>query len=369
MSQQESQQQSQQQVIAWGRGQRPSASEYQQLIDWELGDSRRAKSWQISADNVALALEARAALLQSLSDELKAFPARFPLPGDWTDWSVPLWTFWLPLAQWLSQAQQTLGTPFIQGILGGQGTGKTTLSQILCLLLAHLGQPAVGLSLDDLYLTYAQRQALQKQDPRLRWRGPPGTHDIALGLRTLSALKTAAPNEQIALPQFDKSLHHGQGDRVSSRYRPVPKIVLFEGWFVGTQPLQETVFTDRSPRLPAPIETPADRQFARDCNHRLRDYLPLWSFIDRLMILYPSDYRLSQQWRQQAEHRMKAQGNPGLGDLEVENFVTYFWKALHPQLYITPLIYHPETSLVVNIRPDHGLGELYSPSAGHPDII
>ena len=354
----------QQQVMAWGRGQRPSTRQRQQLIDWELSNPRRAESWQLSADNIVLALEDRAVLLQSVSTQLKDAPTRFPLPGGWTDWVVPLWSFWLPLAQWLNKAQQTAGIPFILGISGGQGTGKTTLSQILCLLLEHLGQPAVGLSLDDLYLTYAQRQVLQQQDPRLRWRGPPGTHDIELGLRTLSALKTASPRDQIALPQFDKSLHHGQGDRTSSLCRPAPQIVLFEGWFVGAQPLEETVFTDESVRLPAPISTAADRQFAQACNRRLRNYLPLWSFMDRLLVLSPSDYRLSQRWRQQAEHRMKAQGGSGLSDLEIANFVTYFWKALHPQLYITPLTRSPKTSLVVHIHSDHSPGELYSPAGG-----
>ncbi len=360
---------SHQQVIAWGQGQLPSASQRQQLIDWELSYPQRAKVWQISADNVALALEDRAALLRSLSSALEVSPHLFPLPGHWTDWIGPLWTVWLPLAQWLNKAQQVANKPFIQGILGGQGTGKTTLTQILCLLLQHLGQPAVGLSLDDLYLPYAQRQVLQARDPLLRWRGPPGTHDIELGLRTLSAIKKASPDEQIALPQFDKSLHQGQGDRISPIYRPVPRIVLFEGWFVGAQPLEETVFTAESSRLPEPIVTAADRQLAQSCNRRLRGYLPLWSLIDSLMVLKPSDYRLSQQWRQEAEHRMRAQGNEGMCDSEIADFVTYFWKALHPHLYITPLTHSPNTSLVVNICPDHSPVELYSPAVGHLDRV
>ncbi len=357
-----------QQVIAWGQGQPLSASQRQQLIDWELSHPQRAEIWQISADNVALALEDRAALLRSLSSGLEVSPHSFPLPGHWTDWIVPLWTVWLPLAQWLNKAQQEADKPFIQGILGGQGTGKTTLTQILCLLLQHLGQPAVGLSLDDLYLPYAQLQALKQQDSQLRWRGPPGTHDVELGLRTLSALKTAASGEQVALPQFDKSLHQGQGDRISPVCQLAPKIIFFEGWFVGAQPLAETAFTDESP-LPDPILTAADRQLAQSCNRRLRDYLPLWSLIDRLMVLYPINYRLSQRWRQQAEHRMKAQGNSGMCDLEIADFVTYFWKALHPHLYVTPLTRSPNTSLVVNICPDHSLGELYSPAAGHSDSV
>jgi D-glycerate 3-kinase len=84
-------------------------------------------------------------------------------------------------------------------------------------------------------------------------------------------------------------------------------------------------------------------------------------------VLYPQDYRWSQQWRQQAEQDMKVQGKSGLSDLEIVEFVTYFWKALHPELFITPLTQRPTTALVVEITAEHGLGDLYSPAFGHND--
>jgi len=37
-----------------------------------------------------------------------------------------------------------------QGILGGQGTGKTTLAAMLSLILGQLGYHTLSLSLDDL---------------------------------------------------------------------------------------------------------------------------------------------------------------------------------------------------------------------------
>ncbi|HEY9644728.1 MAG TPA: hypothetical protein V6C88_00080, partial [Chroococcidiopsis sp.] len=95
--------------------------------------------------------------------------------------SCPLaiaWTLWLPLAIALATARRELDRPLIQGILGGQGTGKTTLAAALTVILTHLGYRVCALSLDDLYKTYAQRQQLQQHDPRLIWRGPPGTHDV-----------------------------------------------------------------------------------------------------------------------------------------------------------------------------------------------
>lgn len=352
-------------VIAWAQGHPPSASEQQQMADWEL-EPNRAAVWQVSADHVVHALKTRAALLQTLCQQSP--DSTMPLPGDWTDWIIPLWTVWLPLAQWLDKKQRDLGRPWVQGILGGQGTGKTTLTKILRLILGHLGHQTAALSIDDLYLTHAQRCELRTQDPRLIWRGPPGTHDIELGQRTLRQIKNASASEQITLPQFDKSLYQGEGDRTRSLTLPAPTIVLFEGWFVGTRPVDDSVFSDQHP-LPDPIHTAADRQFARDSNRRLQSYLPLWDFLNSLLVLYPNDYRQSQKWRQQAEQQMKAQGKEGLGDRQITAFVTYFWKALHPELFITPALRSPDTSLVVKVERDHSPSEVYSPSAGRAHFI
>ena len=52
-----------------------------------------------------------------------------------------VWNLWLPLAMQLASYRQQLGRPLIQGILGGQGTGKTTMSVILTLILSQSGIP------------------------------------------------------------------------------------------------------------------------------------------------------------------------------------------------------------------------------------
>ena len=62
----------------------------------------------------------------------------------------------------LATEKQSLNQTLIQGILGVQGTGKTTLCQVLTLILGKLGYSTVSLSLDDLYKTYVDRQNLQK---------------------------------------------------------------------------------------------------------------------------------------------------------------------------------------------------------------
>ena len=258
---------------------------------------------------------------------------------------------WLPTALNLAAARNQLDRTLIQGILGGQGTGKTTLCQILKLILNYLGFAVATLSIDDLYLTYKQRQVLQQQDPRLIWRGPPGTHDVDLGLKIIEQCLSDTATK-ILLPRFDKSAFNGAGDRTTPEAITKPDILLFEGWFVGIRPITEDCFTES----PAPILTSEDIQFAKDNNQRLKVYLPLWDKLDSLIILYPEDYRLSKQWRKDAEHKMMAIGKPGMSDEEIDRFVEYFWKALHPELFIKPLT--ETANLVVEIKRDRSLGTI-----------
>lgn len=264
------------------------------------------------------------------------------------------WYFWLPLALELAQKKQDNSSSLIIGILGGQGTGKTTLTKILtqiwqCLGLSSIAQRrfTLKLSLDDLYKTYEERQELLKQDSRLIWRGPPGTHDILLGLEIFDRIKKQ--NYPLEIPRFDKSLHNGMGDRVSFDTVTQADIILFEGWFMGMQPVTETAFINP----PYPIVTEEDKQFALDNNDRLKEYLPLWEKLDYLIILKAEDYRYSLPWRKEAEHKMIQQGKTGMSDSEIEKFVHYFWKALHPEIYLPPLLNY--ANLIVNLKFDHSI--------------
>lgn len=277
--------------------------------------------------------------------------------------SQTLWQFWLPLALWLGESQKQLRRPLIQGILGGQGTGKTTLSTLLKLILAKLGYRSASLSLDDLYKTYEDRQILKTQDPRFIRRGPPGTHDINLGIDVLERCRNS--EYPVEFPRFDKSAYRGEGDRTAPEIITHADIIFFEGWFVGVQPIDPAQFNF----APSPIDSEEDRLFAQDMNQRLHEYLPLWDCLDRLIVLYPTDYRLSQQWRLQAEQEMIATGKPGMNESEVKEFVNYFWRSLHPELFITPLTHNSQlTDLVVEINSDHYPVRISSAACWSSDI-
>ncbi|MBD2328875.1 glycerate kinase [Alkalinema sp. FACHB-956] len=298
-------------------------------------------------------IEARLTFLQRIYADFQTFSQALAFPEDLLP---PLWQVWIPLAQQIAEWRKQQAQPLIVGFLGGQGTGKTTLTQILAILLQHLGQRAIGFSLDDLYLTYAERQALRLRDPRLDRRGPPGTHDVELGLTVLEKIRSQ--QFPVDLPRFDKSAFQGAGDRRQSERIALADVVLFEGWFVGCRPVAPFMFDS----APEPIVTEADRQFARDMNRNLYAYQPLWELLDRLIVLQVPDYRLSIQWRCEAEHRMIAQGKPGMSDAEITDFVKYFWKALHPELFIQPLLEEPQwVDRVIDIQPNHLPCRIYCP--------
>jgi len=334
-------------------------AEWRQIAaETALADELQAKAFGITRANVDEVIEKRSRLLRSIYPAFSQF-CQTALHQPPSQMLATLWHLWLPLAMQLVSYRQAQSSTLIQGILGGQGTGKTTLAAILILILRHLGYRTLSLSLDDLYKTYSDRLALQKQDPRLIWRGPPGTHDIQLGLTVLDRLRHPDLNQPIPIPRFDKSARGGAGDRGTPEIVDGADIVLFEGWFVGVRPIDPACFDT----APPPIITPADREFARDTNARLKDYLPLWERLDQLILLYPVDYRLSQEWRKQAEHQMMATGKAGMTDTQIEQFVEYFWRSLHPDLFIKPLSKDPRwVDLVIEINSDHSIGAVYRPS-------
>ncbi|WP_414571590.1 glycerate kinase [Nostoc sp. CCY 9925] len=325
----------------------------QEAREAALADGLRAKAFGITPENVDEVIEKRSHLLKSVLPAFNEF-CQTTLQREPKEMLQVLWDLWLPLGIKLASQRQELGRPLIQGILGGQGTGKTTMCKVLSLILHQLGYRTVSLSLDDLYKTYSDRLLLTQQDPRLIWRGPPGTHDVDLGLNVLDEIRDF--QSPVMIPRFDKSAYRGAGDRTNPEIATNIDILLFEGWFVGARPIDPDLFDT----APPPIVTDEDKAFARDMNLRLHDYLSLWERLDSLIVLYPSDYRCSLEWRKQAEHQMIAAGKSGMSDAEIEQFVNYFWRSLHPELFIKPLVKNATlVDLVIEINSDRSIGKVY----------
>lgn len=209
----------------------------------------------------------------------------------------------LPLATMLARWSRCARKPLVIGINGGQGTGKSTLSRILSLALQHeYGLKSAILSIDDIYLTRAERQRLAEDvHPLLITRGVPGTHDIHLGCKLLSQLKQKTP---CRLPVFDKAID----DRAPEpEWISVPKpvdIILFEGWCIGARPQDEKSLISPINRLEENEDCDLSwRSFVNDSLSS--DYQTLFSHIDRLVMLKAPDFKCIQQWRTEQETKLK----------------------------------------------------------------
>ena len=131
----------------------------QQAIDATLADKLRAKAFAITPKNVAEVIKTRFDLFKSIYPSFSQFcQANLPIPPE--QMLGILWDYWLPLGIKIASQRQQLGHSYIQGILGGQGTGKTTMCGVLKIILQQLGYNCLSLSLDDLYKTYSDRLRL-----------------------------------------------------------------------------------------------------------------------------------------------------------------------------------------------------------------
>ena len=101
------------------------------------------------------------------------------------------------------------------------------------------------ISLDDVYLTKAERQAMARDlHPLFAVRGPPGTHDLALLALTVEALSLAGPEDETPLPTFDKLADDRAPEAEWRRFRGRPRAILIDGWCLGARPQDEAALTE-----------------------------------------------------------------------------------------------------------------------------
>jgi len=198
----------------------------------------------------------------------------------------------------------SLQRPVIIGLCGAQGSGKSTLAKAVSETCGQAGISAAVLSLDDLYLTRAEREGLASDvHPLLLTRGVPGTHDVAFGLALLGAMKRGEP---VRLPRFDKA----QDDRCpESEWFQIAagcEVLIFEGWCVGARSQER-----------AELELPVNQlERTEDASGDWRDhvnqalggaYQALFSLLDRLVLLAAPNFEVVHGWRLEQEQALAAQ--------------------------------------------------------------
>ncbi len=237
--------------------------------------------------------------------------------------------------QVLDDALGSGATVPVLAISGLQGSGKSTLAAQVVARARQRGLHAATLSIDDVYLTCAQRQRLARQvHPLLITRGPPGTHDLPLAYAVLDAVAARQP---LALPRFDKLADERLPEAQWPHLRQPLDLLVFEGWFLGT-PAQDEA--DLEPALNAlEREADPDARWRRWCNQALaRDYPALWQRCDRLWFLQPPDASVVPRWRWQQEQALQAAepGRHGMSRPQLERFVQYYERLSRHALRMLP---------------------------------
>jgi D-glycerate 3-kinase len=217
--------------------------------------------------------------------------------------------------------------PILVTLCGAQGSGKSTTAERLRRRLEADGRSVAVRSLDDFYLTHAERMRLSRDiHPLLATRGVPGTHDVALLSATLDALKGASVTSRIPLPSFDKATD----DRVPRERWPVwvgpADIILLEGWCVGAAPQPADFLVEPVNNLERAEDADgAWRRYVNDC--LAGDYAALFAGIDlRLMICAP-DFGCVQGWRTEQEaglSRDAAGAAPALSAAAMRRFISHY---------------------------------------------
>lgn len=213
--------------------------------------------------------------------------------------------YYLPLARRIADCQQSLKRPILVGVNGAQGTGKSTLAVFVQALLEQLFQlPCAKFSLDDIYLTKAERTVLAQQvHPLLQTRGVPGTHDLALGRATIEALQGASATEIVPIPAFDKSIDDRLPQAQWPQYQGQAVVVLVEGWCVGAQPLPAEQLCEPINSL----ERDEDREalWRTYINEQLQGpYHDFFSAMDYLVMLKAPSMDCVLEWRTLQEQKL-----------------------------------------------------------------
>ena len=234
--------------------------------------------------------------------------------------------FYLPMSKMIKNDYTFKKQTKIIGLTGGQGTGKSTISNILKIILKEAyNLETVIFSIDDFYKTFKERKKMSKKISDLfLTRGVPGTHDTKMLFQCLKMLKINN-FKKMNIPKFDKSIDDRSQKNKWLKVTKKPNIVIFEGWCVGA-----TAQKNKDLNLPInKLEKLKDDKkiWRQKVNLELkRSYKKIFNLIDKLIFLKVPSFKYVFKWRllQEKKLRITGKGNKTMNDKQIENFVMFY---------------------------------------------
>ena len=212
---------------------------------------------------------------------------------------------YIPISFWIEKKYKEKGKTLFLGLSGGQGAGKTTMADILKIILNKFFKRNVYVtSIDHFYKTLDERNIMSKQiHPLFKTRGVPGTHDIKLVKKFFNKIKKNKFKE-FKIPKFDKSTDDRMKNKYWSKIIKKPEIVILEGWCVGAKPQSNSLIKKPINNL----ERKEDRKliWRKRVNEKLKnEYKKVFSMIDHLIFLKVPSFNMVFQWRLLQEAKLK----------------------------------------------------------------
>ena len=212
-------------------------------------------------------------------------------------------SFLIPLCFWISKKADKK-RPYFVGLAGGQGTGKTTSSSLIKIILTKYFKLKVfKISIDDFYKTRKERISLSKRvHPMLLTRGVPGTHDVNMMLNFFKKAKSKK-FKRLKLPTFNKAIDDRFNKKRWYDLKEKPDVIIFEGWCVGAK--AEKINTlNKTINL---MEKNKDKKkiWRKYVNQQLKSkYKNLYSQLNCLIYLRAKNFNLLQKWRLKQERKL-----------------------------------------------------------------
>ena len=257
---------------------------------------------------------------------------------------------YFPLSELILEKKQN--KPILVSINGAQGTGKSTLTAFVKLILeSEINIRVAALSLDDFYKTRTERNQLaQDIHPLLKTRSVPGTHDLSMMENTISAMLN---KQSCTVPIFNKAIDDRLDQKDWVSYDKDIDIILFEGWCNNSQ-------AQASNELINPINDLEEKEdpqgvWRHYANENLDKYYhQLFKHADIQIMLEAPDFDHVYQWRKVQEQKLKSRNDVQskiMNDDELNRFIQHFERITRHALDCLP----SATDVLIPIDENHSV--------------
>jgi len=262
-------------------------------------------------------------------------------------------SFLVPISFWIASKAKNK-KPFIVGLGGGQGTGKTTITSIISIVLKKYFKLNVfKISIDDFYKTKKERILLSKKvHPSLITRGVPGTHDVSSMFSFFKRVKSKN-FRALKLPKFNKAIDDRYNKKLWHSIKKKPDIIIFEGWCVGARAEKNNSLKKAINSL----ERNNDKKliWRKFVNQQLKlKYKKLYTQLDCMLFLKANNFRLLQQWRLKQEKKLwlkneRSRNNKIMNKKDVIKFMQTYQRITQNMLKHAPKY----SSVILNLNRNH----------------